>query len=99
MTPVIEGRAKELAVPSDTELQRPEVPPREERFPQPADVPCGRDGGPDGAEITVTAYLSGDFRERPDVIAGRRVVRSLDPERWPHPPEPDCQKEWDELGS
>ena len=97
MTPVIEKKAKELAVQPDTALQRPKVTPRGKGFRGADDTPCGADSGPDGAEITVTSYLYADFGELPEEIAGRRVVRSLDPEKWPYPPEPDCQKEWDEL--
>ena len=97
MTPVIEKQAKEVAVRPDTALQRPQVTPRGNGFPQPDDAPCGQDRAPEGAQTTVTVYLHGDFGELPEEIAGRRVVRSLDPKKWPHPPEPDCQKEWDEL--
>ena len=50
-----------------------------ESFPEADDAQCGQDRGPDGAEITVTSYLHTDFGELPEEIAGRRVVRSLDP--------------------
>jgi len=28
---------------------------------------------------------------------GRPIVRSYDPRKWPCPPEPDCQEEWNET--
>ena len=40
-------------------------------------------------------YLARD--ETQEFIAGRPVVRAYDPDDWPYPPEPDCQKEWDEA--
>lgn len=35
--------------------------------------------------------------ETQEFVAGRPVVRAYDPDDWPYPPEPDCQKEWDEA--
>ncbi len=56
-----------------------------------------RDTGSEPAALVVTQFMIGDFFALPAEIAGHRVVRSLDPEKWPHPADPDCQKEWDEL--
>lgn len=56
-----------------------------------------RDTGSEPAALVVTQFMIGDFLALPAEIAGHRVVRSLDPGKWPHPADPDCQKEWDEL--
>ena len=97
MAAVIEKEGKAVVVRPDTALQRPVVTARGKGFPVPDDSPRGLDNDPDGAELGVTVYLYGDFDELPDEIAGHRVVRSLDPARWPHFTDPECQKEWDEL--
>jgi len=95
MAPVIEKEAKRVAVLPDAALQRPTVKAR--GFTALDDIPRGMDNDPDGAVRTVTLYLQGDFGELPTEIAGHRVVRSLDPAKWPDPVDPGCQKEWDEL--
>jgi len=35
-------------------------------------------------------------RSAPKTFKGRPIVRSYDPRKWPYPPEPDCQEEWNE---
>ncbi len=103
MAPVIEKEAKVVTVRRDTALLRPDATPRGEGFPVRDESPRGMDNDPDGTGLTSTVYLCGDFADITDIdelpreIAGHRVVRSLDPARWPHFPDAECQKEWDEL--
>ena len=99
MTATIERAAKPLAaMREEAELQRPVLEPSGKPFPSPVCGPYGQDTAPKGPPAVVTQYMTADFFALPGEVSGRRVVRALDPAKWPHPPEPDCQKEWDELG-